>query len=86
MIVHVPTPLRSYTLDRATVEAEGPTLGALVQDLDQRFAGMRFRIIDEHGRVRPHIKLFVGHEATGDLNRTLADVTEVHIVCALSGG
>jgi molybdopterin synthase sulfur carrier subunit len=86
VIVHVPTPLRSYTGERATVQAQGVTLNAVLHDLERQFPGMRFRVIDEADRVRPHIKLFVGHDATDDLGHPLGEVGEVHIVCALSGG
>ena len=86
MIVHIPTPLRSYTGERATVEASGATLGAVLRDLDHQFPGMRFRILDEAERVRRHIKLFVGKLVTDALDQPVADAGEVHIVCALSGG
>jgi len=86
MIVSVPSPLRSYTAEHAEVEAGGETLEALFLDLDRRFPGFRFRVIDEVGRLRPHIKLFVDGSPTEDLARSLARASRVHIVCALSGG
>lgn len=55
MKVLIPAPLRSYT-GRQEVEAEGATLAAAVDDLDRRFPGVRFRMIDERQRVRPHIQ------------------------------
>lgn len=86
MIVHVPTPLRSYTEEQGRVEAEGDTLDAVLRDLDRRFPGLRFRIVDETDRIRRHIKLFVEREPTEDLGLAVAHAREVHIVCALSGG
>jgi sulfur-carrier protein len=90
MIVHIPTPLRSYTGEQAAVEIEAPdecrTLDDVLRVLDRRFPGLRFRIIDEANRVRRHIKLFVGHDGTDDLGQSLIGVSEVHIICALSGG
>ena len=86
MIVHVPTALRSYTGGRAQVEAEGVSLAALLLDLDQRYPGIRFRIIDEQDRIREHIKLFVDQEQAHALAAALAPGAEVHIMCALSGG
>ncbi|MCP3916231.1 MAG: MoaD/ThiS family protein [bacterium] len=86
MIVHVPTPLRSYTDERARVEAQGDTLGELLGDLERQFPGMRFRVIDEHDRVRRHIKLFLDDETTEDLGHALGATRDVHIICALSGG
>ena len=47
---------------------------------------MRFRIIDEQGQIRRHIRFFVNGTQSVDLSTPLADADEVMIVCALSGG
>ena len=86
MRVLIPGPLRDYTANSAAVSADGLTLGSLLADLDRRFPGLRFRIIDEQGRIRRHIKFFVDGVQANDLNPTLDSATEVMIVCALSGG
>ena len=86
MRVLIPGPLRDYTANAAAVSADGSTLGSLLTDLDRRFPGLRFRIIDEQGRIRRHIKFFVDGVQANDLNPTLDSATEVMIVCALSGG
>jgi len=85
MRVLIPGPLRDYTA-KATVSAEGRTLGGMLADLDSRFPGLRFRIVDEQGRTRRHIKFFVDGLQTSDLDRAFDGVEEVMIVCALSGG
>jgi molybdopterin synthase sulfur carrier subunit len=86
MRVLIPGPLRSYTANATSVTAQGTTLGALTVDLDQRFPGMRFRIIDEQGQMRPHIRIFVNGVQERSLSAPLAETDEVMIVCALSGG
>jgi sulfur-carrier protein len=86
MRVLVPGPLRSYTANATAVIAHGGTLGALTVDLDQRYPGMRFRIIDEQGQIRPHIRFFVNGVQERSLAAPLAELDEVMIVCALSGG
>ena len=86
MRVLIPGPLRDYTANAAAVSAEGLTLGSLLADLDRRFPGLRFRIIDEQGRIRRHIKFFVDGVQAKDLSPVLDGATEVMIVCALSGG
>ena len=86
MIVHDPSARRSYAGGRAQVEAEGVSLAALLLDLDRRYPGIRFRIIDEQDRIREHIKLFVDQEQAHALAAALAPGAEVHIMCALSGG
>jgi len=84
--VLIPTPLRSYTANAAAVSAHGTTLDQLVSDLDRQYPGLRFRIIDEQGAIRPHIRFFVNRLATRDLASALSENDEVMIVGALSGG
>ena len=86
MNIFVPTPLRSYTKEKSKVEASGETLAALLQDLDQKFPGIRFRMIDEQDQIRTHIKIFVNKEQANSLSLSLNQNDEVLIVCALSGG
>ena len=81
----IPTPLRSYTNERE-VEAEGSTLGEVLADLDRRFPGIRFRMIDEQDRMRAHMRFFIDGEQVFDLARRLAPQQSIQIVQALSGG
>ena len=86
MRVLIPNPLRSYTGGAAAVTARGSTLEQLAADLDRKYPGLRFRIIDEQKAVRPHIRFFVNRMPTRDLASFLSESDEVMIVCALSGG
>ena len=85
MKVHIPGALRSYT-DASETEAQGATLGAVLSDLDRRYTGIRFRMVDEQDRIRRHIRIFVNGEQVMDLSRPLAAGVDVVIVQALSGG
>ena len=92
--VRIPSPLRSYTLGADEVDVTLPELGpgakpplaAILAALDSSFPGIRFRMVDERGRLRPHVAIFVGRNAVRDLDITVAPGTEVMIVAALSGG
>ena len=86
MKVAIPTPLRSYTGKQSEVEATGANLTELLVDLDRRYPGIRFRMIDEQDGIRPHIRLFVNGEQTHSLTTPLKAVDEVVILQALSGG
>ena len=86
MKVILPTPLAEYTAHRREVEAEGATLAELLADLDRRYPGIRFRVIDEQDAIRPHIKIFVNREQAGGIARSLRPSDEVLVVAALSGG
>lgn len=86
MEVRIPTPLRSYTNQAKVVAAEGATVDELLHDLDRRFPGIRFRVVDEQGRLRQHMNVFVNQERTRDLGLSLSPTDEVTIMQALSGG
>ncbi len=83
--VLIASPLRSYT-EADEVEATGASLGALLADLDARYPGIRFRMIDEQDAVRRHIRFFVNGEPVKELGHRLQETDEVCIVQALSGG
>jgi molybdopterin converting factor small subunit len=84
--VWIPQPLRSYTAECDEVEAEGSTLDELLSDLDRRYPGIRFRMIDEQDAIRPHMRIFVNREKVRDLRSALGPGDEVQILHALSGG
>jgi len=84
--VILPSPVAEYTRGAREVEADGSTLEALFGDLDRRFPGIRFRMVDEQGAIRPHIKVFVNREQAPGLGVRLAPGDEVLVVAALSGG
>jgi molybdopterin converting factor small subunit len=83
--VLIPSPLKSY-VGKSEAEAEGASLGALLLDLDRQYPGLRFRMIDEQDRIRPHMRVFVNNEQTFDLGLALRPGDSVAIVQALSGG
>jgi sulfur-carrier protein len=85
MKVLIPGPLLSYTKARE-VEAHGTTFGELMADLDRRYPGLRFRVIDEQDNMRPHVRFFLNGEQVFDLTRPLCATDSVQIVQALSGG
>ncbi|HXY95415.1 MAG TPA: MoaD/ThiS family protein [Steroidobacteraceae bacterium] len=84
--VRIASPLHSYTAGAARVEGRGATLAEVLGDLEQRFPGIRFRMIDEQGRIRPHLRLFINTEPARDLAAPVRGGDTVHVICALSGG
>ena len=71
MKVRIPSPLRSYTDQRAWVDGEGTTVDELLRDLDRCYPGMRFRIVDEQGRLRTHMKVWVNADSVRDLSTAI---------------
>lgn len=85
MKVLLPTPLLSYT-DTREVEANGATLAEVLVDLDRRYPGLRFRVIDEQNKMRAHMRFFVNNEQVFDIAQPLRPNDSVILVQALSGG
>ena len=86
MKVRLSTHLRGYTNHRSEVEAEGTTLDEALRDLNQKYPGIRFRIIDEQDRIREHIKVFVNSQQVHAMSTPLKPDDLMHIIGALSGG
>jgi len=94
LAVLIPGLLRSYTggaerveLDVAAAAGAGaPTLADGLGALDRAHPGLSFRIVDEQGRIRPHIRLFVDGAQARDLAVPLPAGATLMIVGALSGG
>jgi molybdopterin converting factor small subunit len=83
--VAIPSQLRSYT-QAAEVEARGETIAAAFDDLDARFPGLRFRVVDEQGRIRKHMHVFLNGRMARDIALPTKAGDELIIVGALSGG
>ena len=90
MHVRIPGLLRSYTNGAETVtlelSSEASTLADVLSDLDARYPGFKFRIIDEQGAMRPHIRFFLDGVQARDLGTPAGPSAELMIVGALSGG
>lgn len=86
MRVRIPSPLHAYTAGASVATADGQTLNEVLQDLDRQYPGLKFRIVDEQERLRPHIRVFVDGKLEPSLERSVTATTDVMIVCALSGG
>lgn len=81
----LPSALISYT-GCSEIEVRGDTLADVFSLLDQRFSGLRFRVIDEQNQFRCHIRCFVNAQQTVDLTHKLKQEDEILLMQALSGG
>lgn len=87
----LPRSLRVYwtNVDEDSVEMVGATLSDVVTGLGGRWPGLAARILDDRGRLREHVLIFVnGRLAShGDLaDVPLADGDTIRVVPAVSGG
>jgi molybdopterin synthase sulfur carrier subunit len=84
--VLIPSQLIAYTDGASRVEAKGATVAGVLDDLDRRFPGLKFRVVDEQDRVRKHMRLFIGQAETRSVAAPMRDGDELLIFGALSGG
>ncbi|WP_017603212.1 ubiquitin-like small modifier protein 1 [Nocardiopsis alkaliphila] len=87
--VRVPTILRTYTNDAAEVTAEGATLAEILDDLEKNHPGIRDRILDDNGKVRRFVNVYVGDEDVRfekGLQTEVEDGQQVSIIPAVAGG
>ncbi len=84
--VYIPTLLQSLTGGRAAVEAEGGTVGEVIEALERCWPGLRERLV-EQGRLRPNISVAVDGEVSPlGLLEGVSPRSEVHFVAAIRGG
>lgn len=87
--VRIPTPLRKYTQGREEVAVEGDTVADVIEALERSCPGIRERILDESGKVRRFVNVFVGEEDIRFLEQLKTQVKggdEISIVPAIAGG
>lgn len=87
--VYIPTPLRRLTGGQSKVEIEADDIDSLVVALDNRYPGMRDRLVDDQGDIKRFINVFVNDEEIRTLQgqaTPLRSVDRVSIVPAMAGG
>ncbi len=87
MLVRLPGPLRTFAGGRSQLRLEGIT--RVDEALQALPAGVRERILDEQGAVRPHVNVFVDGTSIREqqgLATPLRDGAQVFVIPAISGG
>ena len=87
--VRVPTILRTYTGGDSEVAAEGATLGDVLEDLDQRYSGIKARILDDQGELRRFVNVYVGNDDVRFLDGLQTPTPEgssISVIPAVAGG
>jgi molybdopterin converting factor small subunit len=81
--------LRTFFPTLTDGDVAGASIRELVEELERRYPGLRSYIVDDAGRLRRHVNIFVGDEPIGDragLSDPIAPDARVFILQALSGG
>jgi molybdopterin synthase sulfur carrier subunit len=88
---YIPGPLRVFSegLQNVEIETSPTTVREALEVLCRKYPGIRDRLINEEGRLREHINIFVGDEnirETGDFSTRVPPGAEISIIPAVSGG
>ena len=87
--VRIPTILRTHTGGNKTVQGNGDTLGALVDDIDNQHPGIKGRLVTDEGKLHRFVNVYVNDEDvrfTGALDTSVKDGDSVTILPAVAGG
>ncbi|MHA2254347.1 MAG: MoaD/ThiS family protein, partial [Candidatus Kariarchaeaceae archaeon] len=68
------------------LEIDASSLLEVINKLNEKFPGIKFRFIDEHDNIREHMKIFVNKEQVNNTSMELNHDDEIFIIQALSGG
>ncbi len=85
----IPTPLRKFTNNTAKLQVSGGTIEESIQTLSTDFPDLKKHLLDEQGRIRSFVNIFVGDDDIRDLQNektVLQNETVVSIVPAIAGG
>ncbi len=83
--------LTDFTEGQGQIVINGPaaTLGEALGSLWQKHLGLRDRVLNERGTLRPHVNIFVNDENVRRkemLNTALPENCEITILPSVSGG
>lgn len=81
--------LKRFYPDLNQLEIEADTVDAAVDAVDQHYPGIKAYLLDDQGRLRKHVNIFVDGTLIEDrttLTDQLTPDCEVYIMQALSGG
>ena len=87
--VFIPTPLRKFTGDAASLEVPANTVGEAIQGLAERFPDLQPYLFEGDGSIRKFVRVFLGDSDIHQLSGAQTAVKpgdEVSIIPAIAGG
>ena len=87
--VFIPTPLRSFVDDQASLELEGGSVEEALSALVAQHPSLKQHLYDDQGKIRNFVNIYVNNEDIRYLQREETPVKSgdsIHIVPAIAGG
>lgn len=86
--IKIPSPLRAYTNNQATVEVSGSTIGAALNDLTTQYPELRQHLF-EGDQLRNFVNVFLGDEDVRFLDGLDTEIdsgASLRIIPSIAGG
>ena len=87
--VRLPGALRDATGGQTKIQASGQTLADVIADIERRHPGFSGRVLDDAGRLRTYVNVYIGEDdarAQGGTAAAVPDGAEVMVIPAMAGG
>jgi len=87
--VRLPGSLRDAVGGDNKVTAHGRTLDEIFDDIERRHPGFRSRVVDDQGRLKTFVNVYIGDadaRASGGLAAPVPPDAEVMVIPAMAGG
>ncbi|OEK04568.1 MoaD/ThiS family protein [Roseivirga misakiensis] len=81
--------LKRFYPELVPLKVQGGTVASALSEVEAKFAGIKGYILDDNGRVREHVNLYIGGDLITDretLSDKLSAGDELYIMQAISGG
>ena len=85
----IPTPLRVYTNNQDTVEAEGSTVGELLSNMTNEYTELQKHLYNEDGKLRSFVNIYLNDDDIRYLDKEktpLKSEDTISIVPSVAGG
>ena len=85
----IPTPLRKFTNNSSRLQLKANSIQEAVNELTLNFPALKKHLLDENGKLRSYINIFVGNEDIRNLQQEETVVQQdsvISIIPAIAGG
>ena len=84
-VVLLRAPLKDRADGQTQVDVAGGSVVEVLRELERRFPRLEGWTLDEHGRVRQHVNVFVDGEPCRE-DAPVTPTARVHVLASISGG
>ncbi len=85
----IPTPLRKFTNNTSKLEINGGSIKEVINELTLNFPELKKNLLDDAGKLRSFVNIFVGNDDIRSLQQENTEVKEdtvISIIPAIAGG